>query len=52
MYKKLLYNIKKMKKMCGGGGRGRGDILTQNTLYVFKKRKIKKKVKKKKNKKN
>ena len=37
MYKTVLYNIKKMKKMWGGG-RGRGNIWTQNTLYVFKKR--------------
>ena len=22
MYKKVLYNIKKIKKKCGGGGRG------------------------------
>ena len=43
MYKKVLYNIKKIKKnVCGG----RGNIWTQNTLYVFKKR-TKKKVKKK-----
>ena len=48
MYKKVLYNIKKMKK-CGVGGGGGGNIWTQNTLYVFKKRKRKKKVKKKKN---
>ena len=26
MYKKVLYNIKKMKKCGGGGGRGRDDI--------------------------
>ena len=37
MYKKVLYNIKKMKK-CGVGGGGGGNIWTQNTLYVFKKR--------------
>ena len=42
MYKKVLYNIKKMKK-CGVGGGGGGYIRTQNTLYVFKKRKRKKK---------
>ena len=36
--------------MCGG--RGRGDIWTQNTLYVFKKRKRKKNSKKKKKKKS
>ena len=46
MYKKVLYNIKKMKK-CGVWGGGGGNIWTQNTLYVFKKRKIKKKSKKK-----
>ena len=49
MYKKVLYNIKKMKK-CGGGGRG--NIWTQNILFVFKKekeKKIKKKNKKIKN---
>ena len=39
MYKKVLYNIKKIKK-CGGRG---GNIWTQNTLYVFKKEKEKKK---------
>ena len=27
MYKKVLYNIKKMKKMWGGGGGGRGQYL-------------------------
>ena len=40
MYKNVLYNIKKMKKW--GGGEGEGNILTQNTLYVFKKEKDKK----------
>ena len=35
----------------GGGGRGRGNIWTKNTLYVFKKEKEEKKNKKK-NKKN
>ena len=45
MYKKVLYNIKKMKK-CGVG-EGEGAIFEpKNTLYVFKKRKRKKKVKK------
>ena len=44
MYKKVLYNIKKMKKCGVGGG---GNIWTQNTLYVSKKRKRKKKSKKK-----
>ena len=38
MYKKVLYNIKKMKK-CGAG-EGEGQYL--NTLYVFKKEKEKK----------
>ena len=28
MYKRVLYNIKKMKK-CGVGGRGRGQYLNQ-----------------------
>ena len=45
MYKKVLYNIKKMKK-CGVG-EGEGAIFEPKTLYVFKKRKRKKKVKKK-----
>ena len=36
MCKKVMYTIKKIKK-CGGGGRGRGNIRTQNTLNVFKK---------------
>ena len=36
MYKKVLYNIKKMKNVGG-----RGNICTQNTLYVFKKEKKK-----------
>ena len=42
MYEKVLNNIKKMKKMCVWGGRGRGNNCTQNTLYVFKKEKEKK----------
>ena len=42
MSKKVLYNIKKMKK-CGGG---RGQYLNQNTLYVFNKRKSRRKKKK------
>ena len=46
MYKKVLYNIKKMKK-CGGGGEGEGQYLNQHTLYVFKKKEKEKKVKKK-----
>ena len=32
MYKKVLYNIKKIKKMWG-----EGQYLNQNTLDVFKK---------------
>ena len=48
MYKKVLYNIKKMKK-CGGG-EGEGAIFEpKNTLYVYKKEKEKKVKKKKKN---
>ena len=42
MYKKVLYNIKKMKK-CGVGGGGGGNICTQNTLYELKKEKENKK---------
>ena len=37
MYKKVLYNIKKIKKMCGGGG-GEGPYLNPKH-YVFKKEK-------------
>ena len=42
MYKKVLYNIKKMKK-CGGGGRGGGGaIFEPKTLSMYlKKNKIK-----------
>ena len=36
--KKVLYNIKKIKKCWGG----EGQYLNQNTLYVFKKEKEKK----------
>ena len=36
MYKKVLYNIKNLKKIGGG----RGNIRTQNTLYAFKKEKV------------
>ena len=36
MYKKLLYNIKKIEKKCGGG-EGEGQHLNPNTLYVLKK---------------
>ena len=43
MYKKVLYNIKKMKK-CGG--RGGGAIFEPKTLSMYLKKKKKKKVKK------
>ena len=44
MYKKVLYNIKKMKKCVGGGG---GAIFEPKTLSMYlKKRKEKKKKKK------
>ena len=45
MYKKVLYNIKKIKKMWGGGG---GAIFEPKTLsmYVNKKKKVKKEEKK------
>ena len=47
MYKKVLYNIKKMKK-CGGGG---GAIFEPKTLSMYlkkeKEKKIVKKIKKK-----
>ena len=33
MYKKVLYNIKKMKK-CGGGGGGGGAIFKPKTLSI------------------
>ena len=39
MYKKVLYNIKKMKKMWGGEGEGQ---YLNPKHYVFKKRKKKK----------
>ena len=45
MYKKVLYNIKKMKKCGGGGGEGEGRYLNPR-LYVFKKIKRKKNKKK------
>ena len=36
MYIKVLYNIKKNKKILGGGGGGgRGKIRIQNTLKLF-----------------
>ena len=43
MYKKVLYNIKKMKKCVGGGG---GAIFEPKTLsmYLKKEKKSKKKV--------
>ena len=37
--KKVLYNIKKVKKY--GRGEGEGQYLNQNTLYVLKKKKKK-----------
>ena len=43
MYKKVLYNIKKMKKMCGGRG---GAIFEPKTLSMYLKKKKKKKSKK------
>ena len=33
MYKKVLYNIKKIKKMWGAGGGGEGQYLNPNTVY-------------------
>ena len=41
MYKKVLYNIKKMKK-CGGGGGG-GAIFEPKTLSMYLKKKKTKK---------
>ena len=41
MYKKVLYNIKKMKKCGGGGG---GAIFEPKTLSMYLKRKRKKKI--------
>ena len=43
--KKVLYNIKKMKK-CGGGGGGGGAIFEPKTLSMYLKKKKKKKKKK------
>ena len=37
MYKKVLYNIKKIKK-CGGGGGG-GAIFEPKTLSMYSKKK-------------
>ena len=45
MYKKVLYNIKKIKKMWGGGG---GTIFEPKTLSMYLKKKKEKKRKKKK----
>ena len=42
MYKKVLYNIKKMKKWGGGGG----AIFEPKTLFTYLKKKKKKKKKK------
>ena len=38
MYKKVLFNIKKMKKMCGGGG----AIFEPKTLSMYLKKETKK----------
>ena len=45
MYKKVLYNIKKMKK-CGGGMGGGGAIFEPKTLSMYLKKEKKKKIKK------
>ena len=47
MYKKVLYNIKKMKKCGGGGVRGRGNIEPKTLSMYLKKEKEKKSKKKK-----
>ena len=47
MYKKVLYNINKMKK-CGEGGRG-GAIFEPKTFFMYLKKEKEKKSKKKKN---
>ena len=44
MYKKVLYNIKKMKKCGGGGG---GAIFEPKTLSMYLKKEKEKKLKKK-----
>ena len=46
MYKKVLYNIKKMKKMWGGEGEGDGAIFEPKTLSMYLKKEKEKKVKK------
>ena len=50
MYKKVLYNIKKIKKDVGGGGGG--AIFEHKTLSMYLKKKKKKKAKKKNTQKN
>ena len=45
MYKNVLYNVKKIRKMWGGGGLG--AIFEPKTLSMYLKKKKKKKVKKK-----
>ena len=40
MYKKVLYNIKKMKKCVGGGG---GAIFEPKTLSMYLKKKTERK---------
>ena len=45
MYKKVLYNIKKMKK-CGVGGEGEGAIFEPKTLSMYLKKRRKKRRKK------
>ena len=53
MYKKVLYNIKEMIKMWGGGGwGGEGQYLNPKHSMYLKKEKETKKSKKKKKKKN
>ena len=41
MYKKVLYDIKKIKKMWGGGGGGDGAIFEPKTLSMYFKNKKK-----------